>query len=212
MRRELDRHHRKLSARRAWLRRLLRPLPRRANVRRYPVVKWFAQLAHRLPFLWSFRRRHVLPALYVGSVLAFQPVYGLQFLVAFALALLLRANLSVLMGLQLLTNPLTLAPAYFLTYRVGLSALELSGWSAKVSWKVCFSFVTGGDWSQIPLDTCLYAFLLGGVIVGLAFALVVHLLWELAAWEIRIVRRRIAAIRASMPHDASERPPPKGFE
>src|SRR3546814_6139453 len=37
---------------------LLRPLPRRANVSRYPVIKWFAGLARRLPFLWSFRAQH----------------------------------------------------------------------------------------------------------------------------------------------------------
>jgi len=205
---ELDRHHRKLSQRRGWLRKALRPLPRRGNVRRYPVLKWFADLASRLPFLWSFRRRHVLPALYVGSVLSFEPVYGIQFGIAFVLALVLRANITVLMGLQLLTNPLTVVPAYGLTYRVGLASLEFFGWSKPVAWRACFSFVTGGDASRIPIDTCVYAFLLGGVIVGLAFAVLAHVTWLFAAWEVRRVRARIAYLREALAREAAGQPPP----
>ncbi|PIQ38502.1 MAG: hypothetical protein COW59_01405, partial [Lysobacterales bacterium CG17_big_fil_post_rev_8_21_14_2_50_64_11] len=117
VREELDRHHRTLKQRRGWLRKLLRPLPRRANVARYPVIKWFAVMARRLPFLWSFRRQHVLPALYLGCVLSLLPVYGIQFGLALVFALLVRGNVTVLMGLQLLTNPFTAVPAYLVTYK-----------------------------------------------------------------------------------------------
>jgi uncharacterized protein (DUF2062 family) len=208
VREELDRHHRTLKQRRGWLRKMLRPLPRRANVARYPVIKWFAGMARRLPFLWSFRRRHVLPALYVGSVLSFEPVYGIQFGIALILALVLRANVTVMMGLQLLTNPLTLVPAYGLTYRVGLASLEFFGWSKPVTWKACFGFLTGGDVSQIPIDTCLYAFLLGGIIVGLAFALLTHATWLLAAWEARRIRARVHYLREALAAEAAGLPPP----
>jgi len=207
MRDELDRHHRTLSQRRGWLRRLLRPLPRRANVRRYPVIKWFAELARRLPFLWSFRRRHVLPALYVGSVVSFLPVYGIQFGIAFALALLLRANVTILLGLQLLTNPFTLVPAYFLTYRVGLATLMALDLSEPTPWQACFSTVLHGS-HAVSLGTCLYAFILGGVIVGLAFALLAHLAWLFAAWEVRRVRARIAWLREALAREAAGQPPP----
>ena len=53
-------------ARRRRLRRWLKPLPRRANVDRYPVVRWFAAAARARPWLWSFRRREVLVSLYAG--------------------------------------------------------------------------------------------------------------------------------------------------
>ena len=81
---ELERHHRRLLARRRWLRRLLRPLPRRANVRRYPVIKWFAARAAQRPDLWSFKRQHVMRAIYAGSILALLPLYGVQFVLAAA--------------------------------------------------------------------------------------------------------------------------------
>jgi hypothetical protein len=84
---ELHRHHARWLQRRGRLRRLLRPLPRRANLTRYPVLKWFAVHARRAAFLWSFKRANVIPSLYVGSVLAFLPVYGLQILFGFGLAL-----------------------------------------------------------------------------------------------------------------------------
>ncbi|PIX61304.1 MAG: hypothetical protein COZ47_02690 [Lysobacterales bacterium CG_4_10_14_3_um_filter_64_11] len=208
VREELDRHHRTLKQRRGWLRKLLRPLPRRANVARYPVIKWFAVMARRLPFLWSFRRQHVLPALYLGCVLSLLPVYGIQFGLALVFALLVRGNVTVLMGLQLLTNPLTVVPAYGLTYRVGLAALELFGWSKPVAWQACFRFVTGGDASEVPVDTCVYAFLLGGVVVGLAFAVLAHVTWLLAAWEVRRVRARIAYLREALAAEAAGLPPP----
>src|SRR3546814_1580974 len=50
----------------------------------------------------------VLPALYVGCVLSLLPVYGIQFGLALIFALLVRGNITVLMGLQLITNPFTI--------------------------------------------------------------------------------------------------------
>ncbi|HCR37111.1 MAG TPA: hypothetical protein DIU37_03070, partial [Opitutae bacterium] len=43
------------------VKKLLRPLPRRANIHRYPFIKWFANAAHKRPYLWSFRTKEVTP-------------------------------------------------------------------------------------------------------------------------------------------------------
>lgn len=192
MRDELDRHHRKLSQRRSWLRRLLRPLPRRANVRRYPVIKWFSGIAQRMPFLWSFRTQNVVPALYLGCVLSLLPVYGIQFGLALALALLVRGNVTVLMGLQLITNPFTAVPAYLITYKIGGYLIAITGIGHGMS-----------VWG-----TRINALVIGGIVVGLLLAALIHVVWLLGAWEIRHVRARVAWLREALAREAAGQPPP----
>ena len=70
----------------------LRPLPRRANIHRYPILRHFSSAAKKRIYLWSFRAENVLPSIYVGSVLPFLPIYGLQLPLAFLFALFLRGN------------------------------------------------------------------------------------------------------------------------
>ena len=169
----------KLHRRRRLARRLLRPLPRRANVHRYPVIKWFAQRAKRYPFLWSFGRAQVLPALYAGMVLSLSPLYGLQILLAFALALLLRANLTITVGLQMIVNPLTIAPIYGGTAWLGSWLMTLAGVGAELP-------------RALFLANALFV---GGAVAGLALAMVAHLGWRLAAWEARVFRARFELLR-----------------
>jgi hypothetical protein len=176
---ELHRHHHAWLQRRRRLRRLLRPLPRRANLARYPVLKWFAAHARRAAFLWSFKRANVIPSLYVGSVLAFLPLYGLQIALGLGTALAVRGNLTVMIALQMITNPLTIVPVYGLTAWVGLGAMALSG--------------VGDTW-PVPLRYT-NALFVGGALVGLAFALLADLTWRLLAWEARVFSARLAALR-----------------
>ncbi|GIX34990.1 MAG: hypothetical protein KatS3mg126_0769 [Lysobacteraceae bacterium] len=176
---EYDRHFRELLARRRRLRKLLKPLPRRANVRRYPVIKWFARQAVARPYLWSFRRENVLPALYVGSVISLLPLYGVQLLVAFGAAILFRANLTLTVALQFITNPFTLVPIYGFTAWVGKSLMEFLG--------------VGG---HLPAPAFYAnALVVGGVVVGLAVALLCDIAWRVLAWEARQFRNRLAAHR-----------------
>lgn len=166
--------------RRKRLRRLLRPLPRRANVKRYPVVKWFADYARKAPYLWSFKRGQVLPALYVGSVISFLPIFGVQFPIAAVAALLLRANLTVIMGLQLITNPLTVAPIYGFTTWIGLELMALLGVGQELG----------------PLLRGAHALFIGGTVVGLGFAVLADAAWRFLAWEARLFRDKLQQLRA----------------
>ena len=77
-----------------------------------PVLRWFADKARKHPYLWSFRKREVSLALYPGFVIAFLPIVGIQFILAFASAWVLRANLPVMMGTQLVTNLATMWAIY----------------------------------------------------------------------------------------------------
>lgn len=164
------------------MRRLLRPLPRRANLTRYPVLKWFAEHARRAAFLWSFKRANVMPSLYVGSVLAFLPVYGLQILLGFGLALGLRGNLTVMVALQMITNPLTLGPIYYGTHSLGIALIGALGY---------------GD-GATRWGTNINALVVGGIVAGLALALVVDGLWRLVAWEARRFRSQLQALHTAM--------------
>lgn len=166
--------------RRRRLRRLLRPLPRRANVARYPVIKWFASYAKRAPFLWSFKRAQVLPALYVGSILSFLPIYGVQFGLAFAAAFFLRANLTVMVGLQLITNPLTIVPIYGFTGWVGVTLMGMLGLGEQLG----------------PVMRGAHGLFLGGAVVGFAFAVLADVAWRFLAWEARLFGAKLAALRA----------------
>ena len=105
----------------------LRPLPRRATIHRYPILKFFAESARKRIYLWSFRVENAVPAIYAGCILSLMPLFGLQIVGAFLLALWLRANLPILVGLQFVSNPITVFPILFTTYRIGRNTLALFG-------------------------------------------------------------------------------------
>ena len=112
---------------RARIRRVLKHLPRRSNLARYPVLKYFRRLFHRFPFLWSYRAPESLRAVYLGSVVTFLPIMGAQILVGAVLSLPFRANITIVSALQLVSNPLTGPGMYYLSYVVGRKVAALSG-------------------------------------------------------------------------------------
>jgi len=188
MRKELEKHQHEHRARLRRLRRFLRPLPRRANVGRYPIIKWFANAARSRPYLWSFRRSHVIPALYLGSVLAMLPLYGVQLGLAFIAALLVRGNLTVMAAIQFVSNPLTVGPIYYANYVVGAWLID----------------VTGMGMGHDTVATKINAMFIGGTILGLGLAVVVDLLWRFAVWEANRFKARMERLRreaAGLPPD-----------
>lgn len=177
---EVERQHRaERVARFGRLRRWLRPLPRRANLARYPVLRHFAAVAHRNPHLWSFQGPAVRKAIYVGAVIAFLPIYGLQFLVALGAAIVFRANLAVIIAFQLITNPLTAGPIYYAAYRIGIWLIHT---------------VEMGHGRE-EMGTRFNALVLGGVILGLGVAVVADLTYRFLVWEAGQLRQRHSAAR-----------------
>jgi hypothetical protein len=166
--------------RRARLRWLLAKVPLRSNAHRYPGVRWFGGVRDR-GYLWSFRSVHLLPAIYVSSVLALLPTYGVQIPIAVAAALLLRANLTVAVGVTLLNNPLTAAPIYVATDRTGLAVLDLLGLTDAMG----------------PVARHGVALTAGGVVVGLALGIAIDLVRRALAWEARAFRRRLDAAQTA---------------
>ncbi len=154
---------------RAWL----KPLPRRANIRRYPIIKSFSRFTLKRPYLWSFKNAPVLRALYLGSLLAYMPSYGLQILIALAVAWFARANLTLMVGLQMITNPLTAGPIYLSTYFLG-------------DWLAHFLHLP----ERSPALDGALALILGGLVLGLITAVVLHGLWLFGQYEAQQFRSR----------------------
>ncbi len=190
------------------LKTLMRPLPRRAMLHRYPVLKWFSAYARKRSYLWSFRSEHVIPAFYGGSILCMLPIYGLQIISAFVLSLVLRTNLLVFCLLQLITNPLTAIPLYATACYVGLRIFMLVGielpvesasdFSSSVAsnLEAAFKSLTGSETSDAELEVLvaetnltamqmvtlgLKSTALGGAIIGAGFGFILHMIYILFA-------------------------------
>lgn len=163
--------------RRKRIRTWLKPLPRRANVHRYPILKRFAAVAKRRPYLWSFKNAPVLRAIYLGSLLAYLPSYGVQILLGFAAAWFGRANLTLVIALQMITNPLSIGPIYLATYTIGSKLIHLLHLPAR----------------HALLDGAA-ALILGGLVLGLVTALLLHGLWLFGRFEAARFRRRRQAV------------------
>jgi len=144
------------------LRKILRYIPRPHNIRRFPVLSRFAHVIKARPYLWSYHRSKVVPAIILGSILAFLPIVGVQLIVALALAIIIKANLPILAALQFISNPITLVPIYFANYQVGTFTLKTLGITAQTG---------DGPWGAL---LSMNATMLGGLILGLAFGLTLY--------------------------------------
>lgn len=138
------------------LRWLLRRLPSKRKLCRHPALGRFGSFLQKRQYLWCFREDHVGPAILVGSIVAFLPIFGIQFITVIALAILLKVNLPVLAGLQFISNPLTLAPIYLANYKVGKWLLVSLGVNPE---------------STHALFSGIHSTLVGGMVLGTLFGL-----------------------------------------
>lgn len=167
---------------------------------RYPLIGRFAAQARKRPYLWSFSSVHVRPALYAGAVLAVLPLVGVQMVLALGLALLFRANFMVMAALQLITNPFTAVPVYYITYKLGRFIMITLGFGGPAEVMEVFDVPpeTVGHLPEMAADegwtptvgTRINALFIGGLVGGLALGLFFDLLWQLSSG--RIGRRRIS--------------------
>ncbi|MCC5833206.1 MAG: DUF2062 domain-containing protein [Opitutales bacterium] len=182
--------------------RFLRKLPRRTNIHRYPVLKWFAASARKRSYLWSFRVQAVTPALYAGFILAFLPLYGIQLILSFVLSLIFRANLAVVVALQFITNPLTVIPIYFTAFQIGRLFLRLFGLEGPhlnmTQARALFSGIHQGDWgsnlqfffSVIGLTS------LGALMMGIFCAAIANVVYKATAREVTLSYQRLKELQA----------------
>lgn len=188
----------------ARVKRLLRLMPRKATLHRYPVLRWFGKAARTRSYLWSFRVKTVIPAIYVGCVLALLPLYGIQLPLAVAFAFLLKANLPVLASLQFITNPVSAVPAYFTAYQVGRAILSPFGFESPSlnmqEMRLLTDNLLAGNWgynlSYVGAVWLLTA--LGGFVLGIFLGTIGSLTYRLAAYEVIVFNEKLRKLQTSI--------------
>lgn len=209
----------------------LRFMPRRARFHTYPIVGRFAAFARKRSYLWSFRYDQLRPSFYAGSILAFMPLYGLQLPLAFLVCLLFRTNFMILGGLQFITNPVTIAPVYIGTYKLGIWVIESSGFGHSeppatlpadqpltlpgtdtvfVEDEYLLDPATGEPRWSPRFGTRINALILGGLIVGAVVGAALDLLWRwlvLPAAKLHQARKKITAVVSPHDTDSPTSPP-----
>ena len=135
--------------------------------------KVFGTLLHD-PNLLHLNRRSVSMAFFVGLFMAFVPL-PTQMLMAAAIAIIIRCNLPIAIGLVWITNPITMPPIFYFAYKVGTWILGTPehAFNIELSW----------DWIATELAAIWEPFLLGCAISGLIFGTIgyitVRILWRL---------------------------------
>ena len=148
------------------------------------------------PELWHLNRRSVSSAFAVGLFLAFLP-FPSQMLLAAAAAIVLRCNLPLSVALVWITNPLTIPPMFYFTYKLGTLILgvppRVEGIELSLEWLVAQA---GLVWKPLLVGS-----LLCGVAAGGTGYFVSGWLWRrqvIQRWERRRALRRLRA----QDHDA----------
>lgn len=165
------------------LKKILRNIPRKTSMHKYPFLRRFADVAKKRAYLWSFRVADVVPSLYVGCVLTLTPIPSfLQVIIAFLLALVIRSNAMILMGLQLLSNPITFLFLWSITYKTGAFAVSLLGGQAMQSISETYAAGLGhiGNYGRVFVRW-LATIMFGAMVLGTICGFILSTIYKLMA-------------------------------
>ncbi|MCV6605277.1 MAG: DUF2062 domain-containing protein [Porticoccaceae bacterium] len=147
-------------------------MPDPDKVTRQRGLRWLGPLLED-PNLFHLTRHSVSLAFLVGVFMAFMPIPG-QMVVAALLALWLRCNLPISVGLVWITNPLTIPPMFYGTYLVGtlLMGIEPIELTIEMDW----------EWLKTEGAKIWKPLLVGSLSCGVVFS-------ALSYWGIRLLWR-----------------------
>ncbi|MFN3712898.1 MAG: DUF2062 domain-containing protein [Alcanivoracaceae bacterium] len=140
------------------------------------------------PNLWHINRHSLAGAAFIGIFSALVPI-PLQMVLAAVLAVRFKCNLPLSIVIVWFTNPFTVVPVFYFTYRVGAWLL---GMPITPPSQVNFAWLIE---QMIPL--WVGSILCGLVFGGLAWG-IIKLVWRLAvtrSWTVRKRQRRISRER-----------------
>lgn len=149
-----------------------------------PVGKWLKN-----PEIWHMHRRSIAGATFIGLFCAFTPV-PFQMLLAAALAILTRCNLPLSVALVWISNPITMGPMFYFTYRLGawLLNMDVSIHHVELSFRW---LIDNLDDIGFPL---IFGSLLCGWVAGVTGFVLVRVSWRfhvIGRWQERQLRRKV---------------------
>lgn len=157
-------------------------MPDHRKIRDHKHMKFFSKFLHD-PNLWHLNRRSVAGAFSVGLFMAFLPL-PFQMFFAAAAAIPMRVNLPISVGLVWLTNPLTMPPVFYSSYKIGSWILDTPPRP--------ITFDASMDWLTTNLGAVGAPFIVGTMVLAVASAIlgnfIVRLFWRLQI--IRYIRKR----------------------
>jgi len=154
-------------------------MPDHHTIREHKHLRFFGSLLHD-PNLWHLNRRSASGAFAVGLFMAFVPV-PFQMLLGAAGAILFRVNLPLSVALVWITNPLTMPPMFYFTYRVGVWLL-----GSPIPHEN-FHFELSYEWLMSGLGAIWEPFLLGCFVTGSISALGGYLTIR-GLWRLHLVK------------------------
>ncbi len=157
---------------------LQRYLPQRHAIHSHRSLKFLGDRLHD-PLLWHLNRHAVAGGISVGLFVAFIPI-PLQMVLAAIVAIALRVNVPAAVLGAWFTNPLTMAPVFLLSYRIGAFLLRQS---ASVT-----DFEISLPWLRETLDHTWQPLLLGSLVLGVLCAVLGNILVRVL-WRLHLVRR-----------------------
>jgi uncharacterized protein (DUF2062 family) len=160
-------------------RRLLRRItPRAETLRNHRLLKPFNRFFGD-PRLWSMQRRTVTPSFGAGLFICFIPL-PIHIPLGAITAIFCRIHIPTMMVALLVVNPLTVAPLYFLAYKIGVMVTGAP--------QLPFAFELSWDWLRDGLGQIWKPFLVGCAVTGALFGLLGYGAFDLT-WRY-IVRKR----------------------
>ncbi|PCI02527.1 MAG: ATP-binding protein [Zetaproteobacteria bacterium] len=95
--------------------------PNPKKIRDNKCLKIFGSLLHS-PELWHFSRNSIAKAFAIGLFCAWIPI-PFQMVLAAGFAILFSANLPMSAALVWITNPFTMAPMFYIAYKIGATIM-----------------------------------------------------------------------------------------
>ncbi len=164
--------------------------PNPKTIQQHPSLQFLGTLLHE-PNLWHLNRRSVSRAFLVGIFFAFMPM-PFQMVAAAAVGVIVHSNLPISIGLVWISNPITIPPIFYFTYKVGTSILEIPARPFEIELSL--------DWAMRELGAIWEPLLLGSLICALIFASLgyvgIRIFWRIhviRAWHQRKLKRQQSA-------------------
>ncbi len=170
---------------------LQRYLPTPQKVRGIPGLKPLRPLLQN-PDIWHLTRRSVAGAAFIGFFCCFLPI-PFQMVVAGIFAVQFRCNLPLSIVIVWISNPLTMPPMFYFSYRLGAWLLNMQIEVTTID--ISFSWLAD-NFSRIGYPL-VFGSLLCGWVLGVTSYMLVHVLWRfhvITRWRerrtLRLARRK----------------------